>query len=151
MKKVFFSWMAVLLAVVLCVSVTSCKDDDEEGNALVGFWGKDDYRSMWTSEIQGAIRRGFSEPYEIDHDVWNFVNGNTVQHIYGHAYSSTRSDAFAILIVNGLTYYIVPKLSYTSTYQMNGDKVYCTNGEIFTMMNGKLYKDNSSDSYVKLK
>ncbi len=30
MKKLMFNWLAVLMAVVLCAGVVSCKEDDEE-------------------------------------------------------------------------------------------------------------------------
>ncbi len=143
----------IMLLLCVCMSapfLSSCSDDDDEYNPLIGYWVQSSYDYSWTSEIEGAIRRGWSEPYEIDHDVWHFVNGNTVSHVYGHAYSSPRSDAFATHYVNGVKYYIVPKHSYTSTYYLQGNKVYCTNGEIFTLANNSvLYKDNSGKSYMK--
>ena len=46
MRKVMFKWLAMLLAVVLCAGVVSCKDDDDDdngasGNSIVGTWRMD--------------------------------------------------------------------------------------------------------------
>lgn len=46
MKKIVFNWLAMLLAVVVCAGVASCKDDDEDdggkvGGTIVGTWRND--------------------------------------------------------------------------------------------------------------
>ena len=42
MKKNSFYLLAIMMAVVLCVSFTSCSDDDDTGNDLVGWYLNND-------------------------------------------------------------------------------------------------------------
>lgn len=141
MKKFVFNWLTMFLAVVLCIGVVSCKDDDDDGNGqkiqssrISGFW------SASNGSYEGVSFRV----------VYNFINSNTVVY-YSTVSNSTRGwGTVEIESIPGHSgWYYSPSSMSNYTYYILDNKIYMTNGKIFTITDSGLLEDGSNSVYTK--
>ncbi len=141
MKKLMSSWLAVLLAAVLCAGVVSCKDDDDDDNGqkiqssrISGFW------SASNGSYEGVSFRV----------VYNFINSNTVVY-YSTVSNSTKGWGSAGIepIPGHSGWYYAPLSISNYTYYILDNKIYMTNGKIFTITDSGLLEDGSNFVYTK--
>lgn len=132
MKKVY---LIILFAAVLMIS--GCKKSEStsnESNSLKGMWSSEPRTAGWLYDYS-------SNPLIRDY-VIEFLNENTAKS-YGSAINITHPDLVATKSVPGHSgwYY---EGAINRTYVFTNNKVVMSNGDVFSYINGKLYKDNSS-------
>lgn len=117
--------------VVVFLTMTGCKKDGGTNSTITqleGFWA--------ASPTYGSyIDCNYRDP------VYEFISNNTA-----FEYVNVYDDYVSGLSTNSMPehqgwYYDLKK---SQTYVFSENKVIFTNGDIYTLVNGKLYKDNSS-------
>lgn len=158
MKDLCGRLLAVLCMLCVCVSFSSCKDDDdEEGSSLLGYW-------MMEDEFRGSLERTswndllwFGEPEyanSTNAEMYHFVNSNTVELGHAFLYKVSQSENLFTASVDGHSVYVVwrPRdIGRTYTYVVEGNKIIITNGDILTISDNILLKDGGSGTFEKVK
>ena len=122
MKKLLFIFTAILISVI---GLTSCSNDEPSGG-LSG-WYASQLPAKGSSDYGGRAYR--------------FVNKNTVEY-YPTIAGTPRWDFSEQLSGSMKGYYIQQGVSYSYTYQMDGNKVYIPmQGVILTISGNSLIKD----------
>lgn len=121
----------LLVSAMLCVTMAGCtKEDGDDGTSsdLQGFWSANPIYNSYDE-------CNFRSP------VYEFVNDNTAIEYINVCDTRIQGVATNRLSDHDGWYY---GSKQTKTYAFSNNKVIFTNGDIYTFMNGKLYKDNSS-------
>ena len=132
MKKMYL--IAMFAAVLM---LNGCKKSETTSNDSVNLKG------MWSSEPNSAWwLSDYSSNPLIRDDVYEFMNDNTVVY-YGSVGNITHPDLLWSKQVPGHSgwYY---EGSINRTYVFASNKIVLSNGDVFSYIDGKLYKHNSS-------
>ena len=128
MKKLAFNWLAVLLAVVLSVGFSSCKDDDDDDNdgggggaaagSIVGTW-RQDFSSGYVLITFDKDGTGREQEYDTEDgglaysDSFSWAqDGNSIFLRYEDGYRETYTD----VTVSSNTLRWTDEDGYTDTY-----------------------------------
>ena len=125
MKKYIWCLFALMMAATVCVSLTACGDDEEDGDGLIGWW--------WSNPP------GYDTANAI-----HFVNSSKVE-VYFLVNKKSGEYSKAFNKKSGW-YYSSP---WTYTYSKSGSTILFQNGRKFTYTSGQLSEDG--DYYSKMK
>lgn len=148
--KTIKTYLFIVLAVVLCLNITSCggsdDDDDNGGGKLSGYYIKSDYENDISEAIQDADPDGFLGGCI----GWKFEGSDVAVKLSIKYYIGSKSGSIKTLNVGGKTISIVAVTDGKYTYAIEGSAIYITSGDIGTISNGELYINDYSWHWKKL-